>query len=81
MGLPSATLAAMLSLNITTSWLTIANWLRREARRQSLKLMAVERDLARRGTHETRQQVDQGGLACARGAHQRHDLARLPHAG
>jgi hypothetical protein len=35
-GLPSATLAAMVSLNITTSWLTMANWLRREARFQVL---------------------------------------------
>ena len=36
MALPSATLAAMVSLNITTSWLTMANWLRREARFQVL---------------------------------------------
>ena len=38
--------------------------------------MPVERDLALAAVDETWQQVDQRCLARARGAHQRHDLAR-----
>ena len=42
----------------------------RKLRAQGIKApvaqgVAVQQDLARRGTHETRQQVHQGGLACA----------------
>ncbi len=74
---PSATLAATLSLNSTTSWLTSANWRRSAATSQSRSGTPSSRMLARRGLDEARQQVDQRRLAGARGADQRHRLAGL----
>jgi hypothetical protein len=71
---PSATLAATLSLNSTTSWLTSANC-RRSARVPVAQRHAVEQDLAAGGLDEARQQVDQRALAGARRADQGHRLA------
>ena len=63
---PRATLAAMLSLNSTTSRLTSANWRRSACTSQSASAMPSRRS-ARGGLDEARQQVDERGLPAPEG--------------
>ena len=76
---PSATFAATLSLNSTTSWLTSANWRRSAATFQSRSGAAVEQHAAGGRLDEARQQVDERRLAGARRPDQR-DRSRRPAA-